>query len=293
MIRLLKVCCLVLIVLGLLGCGALPQPMDRSSSDHHIVQIGPSGQAGSALSHPYRIEADRLAAHLAALRYEETGRLLSAGRLPVFDADEVAALAPRLAESLAVARPDQRVDFVSFGGSGGGIGIGNSRKTEGTLFVDAQGQLNIAFAGIRQLMTVDDDYTRFRDFSLGDPLTADRSLVRLATDSSSFSVRRQRDGSAWPMWVSLRPDAPMPVAERGSSTAAPSASVSAPPPPLATGSTAPPADPQAAPLIPQDLPATQAAIRERLAFLKGLYDDGLISEADYQRERERVLRQLP
>jgi hypothetical protein len=267
------------IILSMVGCAMPSRSVDQSSGDHHIIRLAPSGQAGTSLAHPYRVEAETMATLLAALRYTEGGRLQSGGRQPVFSAEEIDALAPRLSETLANARPDQRVDFVSFGHIG--MGIGNMRKTEGSVFADSQGQLNIAFAGIRHLMTVDDDFTRFRDFSLGDPLAVDRSTVRLDMNDSAFSRKQRDDGSPWPMWVKGSPDRTVPIAKHREAGPARSD-----PPPR-------PAAPVAHPESPTDLPATQQAVRDQLAFLKELYDEGLITEEDYRRERERVLHQLP
>ncbi len=36
----------------------------------------------------------------------------------------------------------------------------------------------------------------------------------------------------------------------------------------------------------------EAEIRQRLEFLKALYDDGLISEAEYEEQRREALRRL-
>ncbi len=277
------------LVLCLVGCATPDRTTAQSSDDHHIVRLAPAGQAGSALAHPHRIEADAMAAFLAALEYEEGGRLLSGGHQPVFSEVEINSLAPGLSEALTSARSDQRVDFVSFGHIG--MGIGNMRKTEGTVFVDDQRELNIAFAGIRQLMTVDDDFTRFRDFSFGDPLASDRALTRLNVEDSVFVAKRRGDGSSWPMWVKAGIETT--PARAGTRDLAPIASPATDPEPAQTATSASPASQAALPEMPDDLPTSREAIRDRLAFLKTLYDDGLISAEDYQREREKVLRQLP
>lgn len=273
-------------LLILVGCAATETATRIDGADDRIVRLAPAGLAGSRLSHPATIEASVLAEQLSSLHFEEQGRLLRASRQAVFDREEADELAAMLARGLSQAGREQRIDFVSHGRSG--ATLGNARKTEGTVFVDGNGELNIAFAGVRHMMTVDDDFTRFRDFSLGDPLATDRSLVRVGSDRPGISPRLQADGSAYPMWVTVSLISPEPAnaAPTRSAPAAPTA-----PPGAAAES---PPTPSRSDVEPQP-PAVDSttAVRERLEFLKRLYDDGLITESEYRTERERALRRLP
>ncbi len=190
---------LAALIMTLAAC-TLPSAKERASGDgQHLVRISPAGLAGTRLNHPATLETGKIASALRALRYEEPGLLGRASSRPVFDQDEISRLAPTLSQALAQARPDQRVDFLSLPGSGSNLG--NARKTEGTMFVDPQGRLNIAMSAVRQVMTVDDDFTRFRELSMGDPLSVDRAMVNLAWERDTFAARRQLDGSPYPLWV--------------------------------------------------------------------------------------------
>ncbi|MCC5866728.1 MAG: hypothetical protein JJU31_16525 [Wenzhouxiangella sp.] len=268
----------------LVGCAATETATRIDGADDHIVMLAPAGLAGNRLPHPAIIEAATLAEDLSSLYFEEQGRLLRASRQPVFDREEADELATMLARGLSQASGEQRIDFVSHGRSG--ATLGNARKTEGTVFIDGNGELNIAFAGVRHMLTVDDDFTRFRDFSLGDPLATDRSLVRVGSDRPGISPRKRADGSVYPMWVTVSQVATEPETEARTATeAAPLPGRTVEASQEATHREAEGEAPVAA--------DTTTAIRQRLEFLKRLYEDGLITETEYRNERERALRRLP
>ena len=283
---------LALLIAVLTGCAA-PSSGDMESGDgQYLVRVSPAGRAGDTLGHPASIDTVYLERMLGALRYQEIGLLGRAASRPVFDQDEIIRLAPALSRALAQAAAAQRVDFMSLAGSS--ASFGNARKTEGTVFVDENGGLNIALSAVRQVMTVDDDFTRFREISLGDPLTVERAMVHLAWEQDTFIPRRQHDGSRYPMWVttgldqpdepvSSLEDAPQPMQhERPAAVSRPAA-----PPP--TDSTA---RQREVPIEEETSSTSPEAIRERLEFLRSLFEEELISAEDYERERARALRRL-
>lgn len=280
------------LIITLAGC-ASPSTKHLASGDgQYLVQISPASNAGTRLSHPATLETSALASKLRALHFEEPGLLGSASSRPVFDQEEISRLAPALSQALAQARADQRVDFLSFPGSGSNLG--NARKTEGTLFIDPQGQLNIALSAVRQVMTVDDDFTRFREISMGDPLAVDRAMVNLVWERDAFSARRQNDGSPYPLWVvaangqTAHEITEAQVDLQATREAAPPPARRAEPP---TRESAPdrPGTVAADEVAPSSTPE---AVRERLEFLRALHEDGLISAEEYERERARALSRL-
>lgn len=286
----------IIVTFGLLlttACGTLPGPAPVDRGEYAQVSLVPSGQAGARLAHPAGIDPASLRQVLAALTYEEQGTLTRTRRSPVFDAQEVDELAPRLAAALGEARPDQRVAFVSLvPGSGPTSG---ARKSEGTLFIESGGIVNIAFSGIQHLLTVDDDFTRFREISLGDPLRVSRSLISLNTEPEMIQARHQGDGDRYPMWVTLDLDrlsqAPMRAASPREDRTERR--------PEARSSRAQTAEPGQAAARPMPAPAETDTgslqpdeVRDRLAFLKSLHDDGLISDGEYEQERQKILRRL-
>ncbi|TVQ35424.1 MAG: hypothetical protein EA370_09310 [Wenzhouxiangella sp.] len=244
--------------------------------------------------HPFGMEEVRIAELLGSLRFEEAGLLSRAGQQPVFEREEIERLAPALTQALSIANPDQRVDFVSHGRTG--TSFGNARKTEGTLFVDRDARLNIAFSGIRQIMTVDDDFTQFQDTSLGDPLNLDRAMIRLLA-GGAVERKTKPDGAPFPLWiiVALNGDQHQEAKPQGRIEAKPD------PEPMPTRldptnltvDSAGDATIERETLIESHADETKGqAIRDRLEFLKSLHDDGLISDDEYRRERERALRLL-
>lgn len=230
---------------------------------------------------------------LEELSFEERGSLMSLDKKSVFTSAEVSELSAGLVEGLRKARPDQRVSFVAFG-QGDSI-VGNARKTEGTVFVDRQGRLNIAFAGIQHLMTVEDDFTRYREASLGDPLSNDSSMVKLIASQEFISPKSGDNGAVWPMWITVRLDN-VAAASTQDTARVPAAIASSAPisderaaPACATPSTSP----SAPPTVDRDSAQFQPdEIRQRLQFLKTLHEDGLITDEDYDQERQRILRRI-
>jgi hypothetical protein len=277
----------IFLVLLLVACGSAPKPVAVDRGDLAQVSLVAGGQAGERLAHPARVDEARLRTILAGLNFEERSALSRPRPNPVFDPREIDELAPRLATALATARPDQRVAFVSL--VPGASATSGTRKTEGTLFVAADGRLNLAFAGIHHLMTVDDDFTRFREISLGDPLRATRSLIRLSPAQGLVEPVRQDGGDPYPMWVSAN------LASISARTPAPAAAEPAPARPSETRPSQaaepaptrqpPPAEPETGSLAPDQ-------VRERLEFLKSLHEEGLISDQEYEQERQRILRRL-
>ncbi len=285
---LLRSCLLALIAANLVACAAPnPRPTDLGG-EQYLIRLAPSGAAGNQLQHPAVLDPTQLSQILGSLRFEEQGLLSRSEPQPVFDQAEIDRLAPGLSQALANAAANQRIDFVSHGRTA--TSFGNAMKTEGALFVAADGTLNIAFSGIRQIMTVDDDFTRFREVSLGDPFSMERSMVTLASDQPGISAKRHRDGSTYPMWVSIALQAERSAASQvAADPAARDQSHS--------GVQAP-AYPAPRPVdIEVETSATAAStspesVRNRLEFLKELHEDGLISDQEYQRERERALQRL-
>ena len=266
-----------LLMLG--GCSTLNGADEVHRAENLRISLEPSGSAGNSLAHPSAIDVGQMSRILEELSFEERGSLMRSDKQPVFTGAEVRELSTGLVAGLRKARPDQRVSFVALG-QGDSI-VGNARKTEGTVFVDRQGRLNIAFAGIQHLMTVEDDFTRYREASLGDPLSTHSSLVKLVATQGFISPRTRDNGEVWPMWVTA-------------------------PVPAGTSSSAPVSDERAAPVraIPSTSPPTPATadrgssefqpdeIRQRLQFLKTLHEDGLITDEDYDQERQRILRRI-
>ena len=244
-----------------------------------------------------RLELTELKSLLSELKYiEEGGALSKSTQAAVFQTSEIDRLAPALLDALGKADANQRVRFLSFN-QGQGVIFSNSRKTEGVVFSGVDGQLNIAFNYINSKRLPSETSAIYVNFSAVDPVniqSADSTLVITAPYLQSHSFA---DGQTAPLWVVADLDklaqtilsAPTPVAAE----VAPTEKAPVATPPAAVPMTAPAA-------VPVEKNATIAAgeevlrqdIKNKLKYLKELFDEGLISERDYQGKKQDLLNKI-
>ena len=245
--------------------------------------------------HPYRMPTLDVAKLLGDLAYTEKGVLIGGDKeTPVFQAEEIAALAPALADALAKATSDERIQFISFN-KGGGLLFKNTRKTEGILFVEPKGRINLAFGLINADVMDADSEDSPQIYMNSDPLKiryADTALVPAAY----AAMKDLETGKPAPMWV-VADAVKLTEAAASAPTPVPAPVVAAPAPAIVTPSPAP-APVSAAPeeaakpvIAPQPAtPATaQEDIKNKLKYLKELYEGGLISEPEYAAEKKKLL----
>lgn len=237
---------------------------------------------GLPLSHPAAVEPELLASLLDRLEYVEAGLFGRTTTREVFSAEEISVLAPVLAEALGRASNSERVRFASFSRRSGVLG--QPLKTEAVTFVDAGGHLNLAFTDIHAFAGADEDYFAFLDLGNRDPLGIDSSLLRLHSSDAVWAAIANR-----PLWARTR--------LTGAITPAPSD-------PSAPAINQPAAEPRTgpSPSMTEDARAEsaqsesadrlRAQIRQRLEFLRSLYEDGLITEEEFQEQRREALRRL-
>jgi len=241
---------------------------------------GSSGQS-LPLAHPAALSGDELLRLLRGLEYRESGLLGRSSRQPVFSADEISDLAPLLAAALARAGADEQIRFASFSRRSGALS--QLLKTEAVIFVDAESRLNLAFAAIHEFAGPDTDFFTFLELSNRDPLTVQRSLLRLDTSAPGWTVHDRR-----PLWARAELSAQPAAAAYPADPDPPSAPASAAPEERAEDSEpAPTGTPE--PVAKRTL---EAEVRQRLEFLLGLYEDGLISQEEYEQQRREALQRL-
>ena len=236
------------------------------------------------LAHPARLGASELEALLRGLIKGERGFLGRSSQRSVFRADEAGVIAAGLAEYLARATADQQARFAWFSQDGGTLG--QLRKTEAVVFVDAQERLNLAFTTIHDFAGPDRDFFEFMALSRQDPFSITRSLVQLVGLPEGMEAVAAAAGDRYPLWVrttSATLPSVRPVAEPGEQgrevvpAAVQSAAAAAPPP---------------VPVTQPPALGSRQAVRDRLEFLKELYDSGLITEAEYAERRKEALDRL-
>ena len=229
---------------------------------------------------PFKIQPKALAKIMRDLKYSEKSGLLGKKETsPVFQEVEIDRLAPVLAGALANADATQRVRFTSYN-RGKALIFSVSRETEGVMFVKPENRLNIAFNYINAEIEPDSVNTLPPNFSKMDPLRIRATSTILLPDPDYATLHVTDDDQTAPMWVVIDLDkldqilskAPaMPAAEQQT--------------------TAPEPQPTVAPAAPSGN-ALQKDIKAKLQYLKGLLDDGLISEEDYNAKKAELLEKI-
>jgi hypothetical protein len=259
-------------------------------------------------NHPYRIDAVDVERILKDMTFiEKIGMVEKAIKgqnpEPVFQADEIARLAPAISEALAKATPDQRIRFQSLN-RGGGLIFASRRITEGIVFVEPADRLNIAFNIINHELAANDPDEVPADYKFREPTAVTETWARLIPPASYASMQQMDNGKTSEVWLAVdvnalknTPKPPvMPVAQP--QEAAPPMTGSAEPKP-APAVAEPPAikpaeQPVAQPVPPPVDPAVNKneTIKNKLRLLKELFEDGLISQAEYEAEKKKILEDI-
>ncbi len=258
--------------------------------------------------HPLQMDANTLARILSHMAYiEKIGMVEKAFKSetpqPVFQPDEIARLAPAIAEALAKANPNQRVRFQSLN-RGGGLIFASRRITEGVVFADAPDQLNIAFNIINHELSADAPDEIPDEYQFNEPTEVTSPWTSLASLPPYARFHPAPDGTPSQMWMVAdlkafqnMPPSPAPPAAT-SSTSTPM-----PPYPEKKADQAPaeapclePSDktiPHPASNLPHD-PSTdeRQAVKNKLKLLKELFEDGLITPAEYEAEKKKILENI-
>jgi hypothetical protein len=234
--------------------------------------------------HPYEMEVSRLERLMGDLNYVEKGESEKPG--PVFQAAEIERLAPVLAETLANADAGQRIRFTSFNQGKTWI-LPYPRKTEGVLFIEPSGRLNIAFNLINSRLRSSETNAIDPIYSSADPLKIKESDTPLSSLPPYAALHKFEAGGQAPMWVV----ADLERLKESVGTAAPPAvetKEKAAPVPV------PKAEIKGSPIeeaAPVQVPAgtLEESIKNKLQFLRELLAEGLISEEDYNFKKKELL----
>jgi hypothetical protein len=218
--------------------------------------------------HPVDIDLMTLARILGDLSYsEKTFVTRDEKELPVFQETEVDRLVTVLSGALGSAGENQRVVFTSFN-KGGGLLFEKQRKTEGLMFVDGKGHLNIAFSEINKELPNDEKAAASVKQPVINTLEVRVSRTPLVTSHDYIHPQFQEDGKPYPMWISIDLTAMEKCRKNNFS-----------------GSSRCPASIHQHP----PNPTNREDLRSRLQYLKSLFDEGLISEQEYDESRRKLI----
>lgn len=273
----------------LTACAGLKTNQIVVAQDYYIsvsLENFTSLPANLQLSHPYSLSDSSLKAVMQNISYRGATTLTETKpELPVFQEDEIERLAPELIEAVSLATNGQYVRFVSFN-QGKGVLFNTSRKTEGILFVSSAGQLNIAFNFINEKRSASETSAMFHQCSPLNPIELTTSKTPLIATAPGSTIHPSADGSPSSSWIVADLDV---IDKRVATQAAsvvihPTNDVQPTALQYVTTKSAYPA-PVAQPTEEQKM----AKIKKSLAFLKNLYEDGLISSEEYQARKQVVL----
>jgi hypothetical protein len=151
--------------------------------------------------HPYEIELPDLEKLLRDLTYIEKAGLISQEKeTMVFQEIEIERLAPALADTLAKADNSQRIRFTSYN-RGKALIFSVSRETEGVIFIEPAGRLNIAFCFINSEIDPTDTTAYPPGFSRVDPLKIKTSDITINPAASYAELSSFETGEIAPMWM--------------------------------------------------------------------------------------------
>ena len=258
----------LVLFLFMAGCAGIRwEDADISENRHFLVRLQNQMENGRVAEkgyrHPVDLEEREIAFLLGELSYMEPSRVMGDPReTPIFGEEEIDRLVPVLDRAFKTVNSDQRIALTSFN-TGGGLVFKKQRRTDGVIFMDNAGLLNIAFSGINVEVPVDEIGTAGKELH-GDPLTIKTSRTPIAPAPGYMQPVFQKSGEPYPMWKVID---------------------------IAGMKHAMATTPRETTTVSEEFvdPGTGAEnyrdIRSRLEFLKELYDDGLISTSEYEEKR--------
>ncbi len=244
------------------------------------------GTVQQKYQHPYKLDLAVLEKLLGDLTYSETFGLMNEKRKsPVFQTVEIHRLAPVLAKTLSKADPGQRIRFASFNNEEALI-FSISRKTEGVIFIEPNGQLNIAFNFINSDRHAGETSAFQYNYSTSDPLKIKTSDTPISATAPYIVLHKFETGKIAPMWVEADLDRLKESANTETNSTV--RTIEEIPPAVApkTKDLDTPVEKTAPPQASGDV---LEDIKNKLKYLKELLNEGLISEKDYNAKKMELL----
>jgi hypothetical protein len=253
----------LLVIAGLMPAQAAP-PTTRRQWDISLfswIRRRPAEPGATANSHPFRVSAKALEQALSSV-------LLASpqGEEHLFDGNEAVDLSRSMSDALAVARPEEDLELTSTVKRLGGIST-YALTVTARVFV-ADGKLNLLIHDARR----DVAFAYNIDFQMPTFEFGSRTKV------SAVALRAEGAEARRPDWLVLPLPAPEP----------PVTAASTPPQPVVAPRPAPPT-----PVVPAPpAPAPSPTLESRLLRLKQLREQNLITEDEFAKRKQELLREL-
>jgi len=288
-----RIACLLILVAAVLGACTSTKWVRTAVVKEYDFAVALEQRQGNdtvaqqKYEHPRDIDLADLEKLMRDLTYTEKGGMISKSKQsPVFQQVEIDRLAPVLADSLAKADASQQVRFISFN-QGQAVLFSTSQKTEGVVFVESGGRLNLAFNYINANRIPSETSAIYSNYSAVNPLKIEDSDTTLSASAPYAELRTLDTGKQAPMWVvadlgKLKEASRAVAAPVAKSTENLSPAVA----PKAETTVTPVVKTAPAPAQQEDL---KRDIKNTLKYLKELLDEGLISENDYNAKKAELL----
>lgn len=283
---------LLVAVFTLTACATIqPDRTNIAKEYYYAVELEKqvSFESVQRLGHPYVLDVDVLKEVMGQLVYMgETGIVSQPMLSPVFQADEIERLAPSLIKAAGQAQQDQVVRFVSFGQKKG-VFFSNSQKTEGVFFVSEDKSVNFAFNFINTNRATNETSAQYHQYAKLNPLDIQESKTPLVVDTVGFKLQRTAADRQVPMWVDVDLELfKRELKPKDDEPGLPHETLDT----VTTSSTSLQVHQATATAVPEGGGQRQDEIKQQLLFLKSLFNDGLISQKEYQQQKAKALKAL-
>jgi hypothetical protein len=256
--------------------------------EYSYVRLAKPDKEIDKLEHPAEISQEQIQAILTSIRYQRAwinlGNLVKPKEYDLFTAEEAEQIAPYLAQGLKEANSNQWVDFSLEVYRGQMIIFGSDQVTDGVAFV-RDGKLNLAFRNISEKIGQE------VSLNIVSPLKAFPGSARLIP-GKGMELAKNKKGKDTPNWLIIdlkayaeQEEEVKPAETKEEKKPEPEKKVSQP-----EQEKTPPRAEKSEPEKPQ--PTSGKSVKERLLELRELYEQGLITEEQYNKRREEILKEL-
>jgi len=269
-------------------------------SAYDYVKLEKADESQGKMGQPAVIPTEQMKQILTSIKYTRPWLNLpgEAGKRTVREFDllqltEADKIASHLSDAFKQAKSDQWVDF-SLELIRGQFVIGSDRLLDGLAFIK-DGKLNFVFRNVVEVFPSEEN-----QLNTSDPFKYYPGSSRLIAGQNQ-ELGTNKKGKQAPNWIIVdlkapeKPAAPAAEVEIGGTgqTSAPVQPAPAQPAAGQTASAQPaPPQPAAAQPAPSQPPASTKSVKERLIELRELYDQGMITEDEYNYKRKQILDQL-
>lgn len=246
-------------------------------NEYNYVKLAKPDKEIGKLEHPADISPEQILKVLTSIKYQRAlinlGALGKPKEYDLFTKEEAEIITPYISQAFKEANSSQWVDFSIEVHRGPGLIFGSDQLTDGVLFIK-NGKLNIAFRNISMKLGVDDTP------NIVSPIKAYPGSAKLIPKENQELAKNKKGKNVY-NWliIDLNPqkdqtqELKKTESEKTIETQKPESQ-----------STQAPSE--------QTQPKPQKSIKERLTELRELYDQGLISEEEYNKKREEILKEL-